>query len=87
MCYSISVPFNATVLKNLLAVLSAGVSLSLDREDLLDVQYAADLLQIRLTNLKVEPSNKVVTLKVDGDSTIQDLYHQVKSNQYYEISV
>jgi len=74
---SISVPFNATVLKNLLAVLSAGVSLSLDREDLLDVQYAADLLQIKLTNLKVEPSNKVVTLKVDGDSTIQDLYHQV----------
>ena len=79
-------PFNATVLKNLLAVLSAGISLSLDREDLLDVQYAADLLQIKLTNLKVEPSNKVVTLKVDGDSTIQDLYHQVKSNQPYEIS-
>ena len=74
-------PFSGTVLKNLLAVLTSGVSLSLGREDLLNVQNAADLLKIKLANLRVEESNKVVTLKVDGDSTIQDLYHQV--NQPY----
>merc|ERR1712088_909881 len=74
---SLSLPFNGTVLKNLLAVISSGVSLSLGRDDLLNVQNAANLLQIKLNNLNVEPSNKVVHLKVDGNETIQDLYHQV----------
>ena len=55
-----SLPFNGTVLKNLLAVISSGVSLSLGRDDLLNVQNAANLLQIKLNNLNVEPSNKVV---------------------------
>ena len=54
-----SLPFNGTVLKNLLAVISSGVSFSLGRDDLLDVQNAANLLQIKLNNLNVEPSNKV----------------------------
>ena len=34
--------------------------MSLGRDDLLDVQNAANLLQIKLGNLNVEPSNKVV---------------------------
>ena len=33
--------------------------ISLGREDLLNVQNAANLLQIKLNNLNVEPSNKV----------------------------
>lgn len=74
---SLSLPFNGTVLKNLLSVISTGVSMSLGRDDLLDVQNAANLLQIKLGNLNVEPSNKVVHLKVDGNETIQDLFHQV----------
>eukprot|EP00092_Neocalanus_flemingeri_P020234 GFUD01021909.1.p1 GENE.GFUD01021909.1~~GFUD01021909.1.p1 ORF type:complete len:490 (-),score=137.92 GFUD01021909.1:52-1521(-) len=55
---SISVPFNTNVVKNLLAIISCGLSLSLNKEDLLNVKYAADMLDIQLGQLEVQKDEK-----------------------------
>jgi len=61
-CYtpSISVPYNTNVVKNLLAIISCGLSLSLNKEDLLNVKNAADLLDIKLGQLEVQKEEKIV---------------------------
>jgi len=74
---SISVPFNGNVLRNLLAVIGSGLSLGLNKKDLLGVQYAADLLQIPLGHLEVQKTNKqVVQVDLDGSSSVKSLFNQ-----------
>lgn len=51
---ALSLPFNGVVVKNLLAIVSCGVSLPLSREDLLNVKVLADVLDIKLGQLEVE---------------------------------
>ena len=53
---ALSLPFNSVVVKNLLAIISCGVSLPLARDDLLNVKVVADLLDITLGQLEVEKS-------------------------------
>jgi len=55
----ISVPFNTNVVKNLLAIISCGLSLSMNREDLLNVKMAADMLDIKLGMLEVQKDEKI----------------------------
>ena len=54
---ALSLPFNSVVVKNLLAIISCGVSLPLTRDDLLNVKVVADLLDITLGQLEVEKSD------------------------------
>jgi len=61
----ISVPFNTNVVKNLLAIISCGLSLSMNREDLLNVKIAADMLDIRLGTLEVQKDEKVANEAVE----------------------
>ena len=60
---ALSLPFNSVVVKNLLAIISCGVSLPLARDDLLNVKVAADLLDITLGQLEVEKSEVQTTKK------------------------
>ena len=60
---ALSLPFNSVVVKNLLAIISCGVSLPLTRDDLLNVKVVADLLDITLGQLEVEKSEVKVAKK------------------------
>ena len=60
---ALSLPFNSVVVKNLLAIISCGVSLPLTRDDLLNVKVVADLLDITLGQLEVEKSEVKVPKK------------------------
>ena len=71
----ISVPFNTNVVKNLLAIISCGLSLSLNREDLLNVKIAADMLDIKLGQLEVQKDGKVANGAVEKTKAI----HKQKS--------
>ena len=60
---ALSLPFNSVVVKNLLAIISCGVSLPLSRDDLLNVKVVADMLDITLGQLEVEKSDVKMTKK------------------------
>ena len=51
------------VVKNLLAIISCGVSLPLTRSDLLNVKVVADILEIKLGQLEVEKTELKIPKK------------------------
>ena len=60
---AVSLPFNSAVVKNLLAIVSCGISLPLSRDDLLNVKVLADILDIKLGHLEVEKTELKVPKK------------------------
>ena len=90
---SISLPFNSVVVKNLLAVISCGVSLPLSRDDLLNVKVAADELDIKLGQLEVEKSEVKHLNKKSVKKRLKEIspepYHQndhVQDDEIVEIT-
>jgi len=60
---AVSLPFNSMVVKNLLAIVSCGISLPLSRDDLLNVKVLADILDIKLGQLEVEKTDVKIPKK------------------------
>jgi len=68
---AVSLPFNSMVVKNLLAIVSCGISLPLSRDDLLNVKVLADILDIKLGQLEVEKTEIKIPKKTSSKEEIQ----------------